>query len=637
MGKKNKVKALPSLVYRCGCTAPKNAEHLRLLQEQWFKANCYRNSLVRIELNRREAHKRVRGELDDRLLVTMAGLDATKAELDAIKAERGQRNMQARTRKNYPDLTARKKACLAKRKELQASEKALKAEFYKNPEHAVELEALESATAEARRAARKAASTGGLAWGTYLLVEDAATEMGQGKPPEFRAFHRENGGTVAVQIQSGIDRPRLLVTTLMTQGHPAVKLIPQPPPPNAGKRLLKRPRYKLQLCIGGVDPTKRISAKNPRQYVEVLVTLHRKWPENAHVTWVKLLARKQGPRLKWEVHFTLARETGFAIPTGDGIVGIDIGWRMQKLLEADEPVITPEVPSLRVAYWVGSDGQHGELVLPAKLVRSLLHKHDLDSVRDINFDTAKATLLGWCQAMPNLPEWLRERTKTLATWKSKNRLRRLTWQWQANRFDGDLGIFPILQAWSKQEDHVFNWLASEATRARNWREDMFRKFVMHFVDDLGYGYCGLEQINLQVMARKDDVHRKYHINRSMAAVGKLRNYLKARLQEILVPAAYTTKKCHRCGNLNDPGSSVEYVCTHCGWKGDRDYNGAANILRAATCELETRQSLAKTVSSLTGSGSATKEPVNLAKYQDEFGQEQLALATEHLTLDAVTS
>ena len=53
-------------------------------------------------------------------------------------------------------------------------------------------------------------------------------------------------------------------------------------------------------------------------------------------------------------------------------------------------------------------------------------------------------------------------------------------------------------------------------------------------------------------------------------------------RSVLVPAAYTTKHCSRCGSWNDPGSSETYRCEKCGLVIDRDLNASLNIHAAAS-------------------------------------------------------
>lgn len=46
---------------------------------------------------------------------------------------------------------------------------------------------------------------------------------------------------------------------------------------------------------------------------------------------------------------------------------------------------------------------------------------------------------------------------------------------------------------------------------------------------------------------------------------------------LLIPPAYTSRRCNACGEHNDPGSSETYKCEACGLVEDRDVNAAKNI------------------------------------------------------------
>ena len=53
-------------------------------------------------------------------------------------------------------------------------------------------------------------------------------------------------------------------------------------------------------------------------------------------------------------------------------------------------------------------------------------------------------------------------------------------------------------------------------------------------------------------------------------------------QLIVVPAAFTSQTCSRCGARNYPGSSKTYHCATCGLVMDRDQNASLNIRAAAS-------------------------------------------------------
>lgn len=541
-------KALPSKVYVYGCSAP--MENEEAVYEQLFLANRYRNQLVEIELDRRKATQAIISETEVRLARISAQIDTITSEIERLKAEKKSRNATARKRQRHPDLDLQINRLIAERKPMSAQFKEVKKATYKSPENKAALDASTEAAKAAKRAARKIASREcGLHWGTYLLVESAAADIGRGAPPKFRRFRREDGGSIGVQIQTKPNE-RLGVDEFL-----------------AGKsNQVQIKDGMLRLCIGAETPTKSISKTNPPRYVAVRVKMHRPLPEGAHVTWVKLIARRVGTKLKWETHITVANARGFAKPVGTGTVSLDVGYRDMG-------------GEIRVASWLGSDGRFGELVLPQRLVSALAHKDELKSLRDTKFDIIRATLVGYRKVV-ELPEWLREETKTLAQWKSISRLHRLVRMWRENRFDGDAGMFALAEAWRIEDAHHLNWLDNEAEQARRWRDDLYRKFAAELRRH--YGTVALEDLDLRQHAEADHLALKTQRQRAMAAISHLRRYL-SDMKVVKVPAANTTKRCHRCLHLNHVGSDVTYHCMACGWTGDRDYNAAVNILREATC------------------------------------------------------
>jgi hypothetical protein len=581
VSKKVRPKALPTKVHCYGCSAP--LENEEAVWQQMSLANRYRNQLVEIERRRRADHAAILENQDAALTRLDTRIGALQRRIEVRVAEKKTRNSAARKRCRHPELDKSIKTLKAKRKLLYAERKAAKTAAYQDPANKEALKAADEAAYAAVRAARKIASKQwGLAWGTYLTVEDAAQTMRKGTPPDYRQFNRRNGGTVAVQIQSNAKVPRLTVERLFDGASQYVKVIPEETlpetvkgeeTPRISRRRQQRPQVLVRLCLGGQDPAKKLSRNNPPVYTTVRATLHRPLPAGCHVTWVKLIAKSVGPKFQWEVHFTVAKADGFPVATGNKVVGIDIGYR------------SFEDGSLRVAYWSGNDGRHGELRLPAKLVKALAHKDELQSLRDQKFDIMRATLVAWKKCYAG-PEWFQEATSFLPQWRSANRLKDLAAKWKAARFPGDAGMYDQLDAWCKEDKHHLEWLASESQRARNRRDDLYRKFAASL--RACYGVCGLEDLDLREHAEADHLSKTVQKQRARAAISRLRLFLASGLEIVKVPAPNTTARCHRCLHLNHVGKDITYHCVACEWSGDRDYNASQNILREVLWVLNAR-------------------------------------------------
>ena len=109
-----------------------------------------------------------------------------------------------------------------------------------------------------------------------------------------------------------------------------------------------------------------------------------------------------------------------------------------------------------------------------------------------------------------------------------------------------------------------------------------------------FGVIAVEDLQIGNMARAGP--GKAGLNRSMLEQtwGLLLSQLRykaewAGRELVEVPARNTTRRCSRCGALNDPGSSERYECASCGLEIDRDLNAALNILRAGISALAGRQ------------------------------------------------
>ncbi len=85
--------------------------------------------------------------------------------------------------------------------------------------------------------------------------------------------------------------------------------------------------------------------------------------------------------------------------------------------------------------------------------------------------------------------------------------------------------------------------------------------------------------------RRARVKRLARIVHSMP-YGKLMSFIqyKASWQGVpvlLINEAYTSKRCHRCNNEGSRPSQSLFICSFCGWTGNADINGAANIGKRA--------------------------------------------------------
>jgi len=451
---KTRSKALPTIVYTYGCKPPENAE---AVMHQMRLANRYRNRLCEIELARRAAcNEIVRDDRLSELEQQLAGIDAAIQEIADGRAARNQklRKKTTLTRDERERMTALREQARPLREEFKARKK----ERYQSEETQSALSAANEAShAEIREARRVASKEWGLYWGTYLAVEAAAGSFRSGPPPRFRGFRGD--GMVVVQIQPR-GGERLTAENIAEHGgNGLIRIDP-----------VDRRHAWISIKIGTQDPAKRACQSNPAVYARVRATVHRPLPPGCHITWARLCCRKIGPNSKWSVQLLLANSEGFAKSRGDGNVAIR------------EDVVSRDNGDIRVATWSGSDAAAGELVLPAKIASALDKSSELQGLRDDKCNIAKAGLVAWIKATKEaelvaLPDWFTEETKTIHAWKSQRSLAMLAIRWRGERFDGDAGIFDNIEAWRKQDRHLYAWQSHGRAKAMRARTDLYRNFA----------------------------------------------------------------------------------------------------------------------------------------------------------------
>jgi hypothetical protein len=320
--------------------------------------------------------------------------------------------------------------------------------------------------------------------------------------------------------------------------------------------------YRLRLRVG--------SGKNDWVEVPFAVPDMSRLPGHAQVRFITLRRKEFKADKRWYVQLTLADNHGaFQRETGPGTVGIDLGWRQVK-------------SGLRVAYWSGSDGRHGQLVLPQYLLRRWDKCHGLQSTMSTNLDSIKARLLAWLKAhKAQVPNWLKQATKHLAQLRSGKKLGRLVYRWKEQRFAGDGEIFQAMEAWRRQNRHLWQWWISQSRRTLLQRKDIYLQFAAQLRRD--YGTVYLEDLDLRSFARHglpEDEGEAEEVRRLRynACLSELRGALQmSGMQVEKRQAAYSTDVCHLCGSVQMVGKRLQHRCTSCGEHWDQDFNAAHNL------------------------------------------------------------
>lgn len=547
-------------VYRYGLRAPTVSPELQQnLEDQLRAAHRYQNKLVEIELERREKWRAIMSDQPE--------VEAIEAELQrlteqkaarqkAIKAARAKVRKRAAVPKEWREEVQQLNQQL---KELRQQHKAAKKEAK------TRVKELNKASDEyANQRVREERGRCGCFWGTYLIVERAVQAAKQsGRDPKFRRW--DGNGRLAVQIQKGMTVEELF-------SGQDTRLQMDPVPESAWDRHRspeQRTHVRLRVGSEGRAPV----------WAEWPVTLHRPIPAEARIMWATVKRERLGSKDRWSLHLTLRLPDHYRREQcGDtGAVAVDLGWRKRDDL-------------LRVGYWRDTFGNHDEIILDPGAVGALLKVDDLKSIRAKNFDEMRDWLVEWLRQHDH-PEWLRERTSHLRQWRSQARLAAVVLQWRKQRWSGDEVAYNKLEAWRQQDKHLWTWEANQRDQAQNRRREQYRVLAAQLARR--YRTLVVEDKFLALLQRRaavEDERGNADPTRAMqriASCHSLKQCLTVAFVErggtvVEVDPAYTTQRCHRCGDATpwDAAKEIEHTCAGCGTTWDQDDNAVHNLLAA---------------------------------------------------------
>lgn len=588
-------KSLPTKIFSYGAKPPESDEVLALTDDLMLRAHRYQNALVEAERNRRAKVEEALARVSPALIALDAAIADLEgkilAERDAIKAA----NAMERRRSQPKEARERIKAMKLEKKSLYARRKGLRKELFESEPWKAEQEATDAAAKAERNAANEKSGLSGC-WGTYLVVDNSVKRSGP--PPKFKSW--DGRGHLAIQLQplggkgKGENRVKgrpFSVAEAFSCKDKRLRIEPVPPEAwlPGGRRLRKT---KVWLRVGSDASDEPIWAVIP-------IVLHRPLPEDAEIKWVHLIRRRvtDDPELKWghlreldpgtrrrisrryewRVQFAVSRAAGWARPdcAPEGTVGIDVGWR-----------IKPD-GQFRVAYWAGSDGREGELLVPADWLGQMRRTEGIQSVRKKNFNEARDALIQALTPLTGVPEWLAEDAKFLPQWKSAARLAGLAIRWRSSRFAGDEAAYEALEVWRKRERHLMEFECNLRDQLQRRREDIYRNFAADM--RRGYRTAVVEMMDLRDFHQTPEAEEKgaagglkQHVRD--ACLSTLMKCIKESMAETRkFPAENTTKLCPKCGHVGDfPREEIMRTCPGCGDVADQDFVAAINLLRSAS-------------------------------------------------------
>lgn len=535
------------------------------LMEQLRKAHKYRNELCALELQRRqEVHQVVLTNAEyrqaqEKVEEIERQLEATSKELKALRQK-------ARKRVQNKLLSAQVEDLKAELEAAREVAKDAKDAAYADPEIQRQLreitdryEGVKPPGSKCRRGGllKEARANCGVYSQTYIEIERACRKFRQGKPPKFKRW--TGNGQVSLSFTGGI-----AAEALFGEAQKLLQLDPNPVKHTYGHR--RYPVYRFKFRVGSTGKGNRTPV-----WVTGTVQFSRPIPEDGQVRQAFLVRRQIGVRERWEMHLVVQSNAEAQLAEG-GTVAINFGYR--------------SLPhGLRVAYWVGDDGEEGELVI--NFPRTEKKADDLRSIRQRSFDQAKEWLSRWLEGN-EAPEEFREQLKSLEKWKSPMRLVRLVQEyWANNRFPGDHEIYTDLESWVKDEIHLLDWECFQRRKITNFRTNQFRLFCHELRQR--YRFAVLDGTDFSKVTRRPKVEdddgdssatRK---QAKLASPGKLRDMIVQSQPSVKLAPGNITRDCWNCGSREkfDHAAELVHVCSRCGTAWDQDANACRNLLKRA--------------------------------------------------------
>lgn len=631
--------SLPSKIYSFGAKPPSVND--KLVSDQMWLAHKYRNQIVEEERERRKLVEEAVQRHFPELAVLEKELTDTDARREELRTALKKKHAEARSKKvsgpekeeidklskRYKELTIQRKekrkiafgvpdevkkarAAVAKaRKEKSATELAQQLQdaadrafvlwMAAQPAAASLSEDLRKIDLASGDKCREMREKCGIFWGTYLAVEQSMSGKRVGAPPQFKRWNGD--GKLALQVQGGmsLDDAFLCDDTRLRINHLSPSSWDRGVPPRKRHTVLH-----MRVGSEGREPI----------WAQIPFIMHRSLPPGCQIKWVYLIRRRVATLHEWRVQLVVSREGGFAKKdcAASGEVAVDVGWRLVH-------------GGLRVAYWHGSDGEHGELVIPTDDLSRWSFTNDLQSIRSLWFDDVKAWLVSWMHGeeinsetladrqkwlvqervkavqkkmrstgkklrdaeaaivkcdigiealgtlrkttpvKPTIPEALAEKLSYIDKWRSQARLAMVTDEW-AKTFP-DLGpeMLAVLKWWKQHDEHLYVWQECQRQRSQRWRDDVYRNFAAKL--RRSYKTIIVEDVKWSELHRRPSPEGRAEdvglvLYRNIAAVGRLVQLLSESAAEFVRKGAInSTKTCHNCGSVEDFNQSTQLVHT----------------------------------------------------------------------------
>lgn len=582
---------MAQLVYAFGLCQPISG--LSYIMQQLRLAHLYYNQLVQIEHAKREAIRARQREFEG-LAECYDRLDAAECRVDALYAQKDL------AKGHGSKIAAPTAAGIAEAKAQRAAiNKELKVLKEKYDEQLMPLyKEIDEEFAGRRRTARK---NSGVYWGTYQLVEASVDQAIQAKPdffgpdgkprkikpwlerPGFKGFSGMNRGRGRLSVQIMQDEGAL--ENIFSEENKKAYIAPLPE--NAfSKDVPRGERKKLQRTTFRMRITRPDEKTGEVGYAEWPLYMHRPIPPDARITRVTVLRIpwRQGFEYRWKLLVSVEIPDP---PAKDGypMVAVNLGWRRMR------------DGALRVATWVGTDGQSGELRLSRADFRDRLEKaSSIRGIRDTNMDQIKVVLkaLGipcgrWRAAKrfydlldPNKWIFAESEDELAELTPEEKKLKHCVFSRETHQ-----AVRAALIPWVARDKHLWWYERGCRTGALNYRKEQYRLFALQLATQ--YRTMVIENYDLRGIVEDEYRLPEPAHQRVEAAPYEARAMLTnaGHRQGCCVlngKSTLATQQCNRCGCKIrwDAAPDIMHTCVKCGETWDQDVNNAINLLARAT-------------------------------------------------------
>lgn len=569
----------PTIVYRYDVRSfmKPTLSPIDFVRTQLTLARAYRNKLLNAEIAGRKAYREKRSELyPDFAALEETALKASAAVEEAntkIKLDKVSRHLTGKKQRTSTGLITVKREAVNARKAARAALKFRRDEISGDT---VLADAGNEAREKLRVEADQWANENGLYQATKRKIVESVSQTCRTSQADPVFTKWDGSGRLSCQIQAQakvLARVGPCTWEAITLGRYdsliRVREEKVPVPTGlrdaAGNKIMTEKSWTIISVRFGSDVN-----RNPI-FVDCPVQTHRVPPPDAVIKWAELVCKRNGRDFVYYLCLQVAHDDGWEKEdrADSGMVAVNPGWRM-----------VPE--GLRVAYWVGSDGEEGQLVIPNTskthhgTVDQMQKVNDLQSIRDKLFEAMKPKLKA--HFGDAVPEWAAETIKFIDKIRSKDRIIKMVRDWQ-----GELPDF--LKKWYDKDIHLEKWGTFQRARFGRWRTAFYRQFAAMLrrkyktvvFDNTKYADMRRNPEPEQV---KIDAVIQY---RNIASPGDLRELVQANMDVIKVDAEHCTATCHKCNEVCEwDRLKLEHMCEHCGTQFDQDANHCRNALNRAT-------------------------------------------------------